>query len=31
VVQGGAGHGKILVRFDEKKSLLVHERPARGT
>ncbi len=26
VVQGPAGMGKITVRFDEKKSLLVHER-----
>jgi len=27
VVQGVAGPGKIRVRFDEKYSLLVHERP----
>jgi hypothetical protein len=27
VVQGVAGPGKIRVRFDEKNSLLVHERP----
>lgn len=29
VVQGVAGNGKISVLFGEKKSLLVHERPAR--
>ncbi len=28
VVQGGAGQGKIHVIFGEKKSLLIHERPA---
>jgi hypothetical protein len=27
VVQGTAGPGKIRVRFDDKNSLLVHERP----
>jgi hypothetical protein len=26
VVQGTAGPGKIRVRFDDKSSLLVHER-----
>jgi hypothetical protein len=30
VVQGVAGPGKIRVRFDEKQSVLVHERPAPG-
>ena len=30
VVQGVAGNGKISVLFGEKKSLLVHERPARA-
>lgn len=28
VVQGVAGPGKIRVRFDEKQSVLVHERPS---
>ena len=28
VVQGGAGPGKIHVLFGDKRSLLVHERPA---
>lgn len=31
VVQGGAGSGKIRVRFDGRTSLLVHERPSTGT
>ena len=29
IVQGIAGNGKITVLFGEKRSLLVHERPAR--
>jgi hypothetical protein len=28
VVQGSAGPGKIRVRFDERQSVLVHERSA---
>ena len=31
VVQGIAGTGKIRVHFDEKKSVLVHDRPAPGS
>lgn len=31
VVQGVAGPGKIRVRFDERQSVLVHERPAPGS
>jgi hypothetical protein len=30
VVQGLAGVGKIRVHFDEKKSVLVHDRPSPG-
>ncbi len=30
VVQGAAGEGKIEVLFDDKRSLLVHERAPRG-
>jgi len=30
VVQGLAGVGKIVVLFDERRSVLVHERPPRG-
>jgi hypothetical protein len=30
VVQGSGGAGKVRVLFDEKKALLVHERPAPG-
>jgi len=30
VVQGVAGAGKIRVLFDEKKSVLVHDRPGTG-
>ena len=30
VVQGGAGPGKISVHFDDRRSVLVHDRAAPG-